>query len=247
MIERLIQQLHHPAAHMRSEAAFELGKIASSEVAAVLVDALFAEEDLNVQEDITWALSRLGEVVLPHLIAGLEHESADIRHKLAHTLGKLGNKKAIPALIQLLTDDDPRIRYKSTVALGQIGDIAVVPSLIEALADKNQDVSTGALASLAFWGDEILPQLIEALQHNSDQTCEAVASLLGDLGDIQAVEPLIEALPAAQLAGQLAIIHALGLLGDKRAIPALEVCLNTDHPHIKIAAKYAMKNIGKEI
>lgn len=245
MTQHLLQQLRHAEAHLRSEAALALAKTNSDEVSSALIEALLIEHDLNVQEDITWAISTIGATDLPALVANLNHGSADIRHKITHTLGKLGNSTASSALVHVLAEDsDPRVRYKATVALGQIGNVETVPALINALADENADVSSGAMESLARFGEAIVPQLIAALNHNSGQVIEAVASLLGEYASPASVKPLADALTQADSMGCLAILNALAQLGDAEVAPTIEPYLNDEHPHVQIAAKYALKMLG---
>ncbi len=246
MTQQLLQQLQHTEAHVRSEAALALGKTNSADIGPALIEALLTEQDLNVQEDITWAINAIGATALPELVANLKHDSADVRHKITHTLGKLGHMQASAALVQVLAEDaDPRVRYKATVSLGQIGDVETVSALINALADDDADVSSGAMESLARFGEAIVPQLIEALKHESDQVIEAVAGLLGEYESPEAVQPLANALSHADSMGRIAILNALAQFGNSEIVPNVESYLNDEHPHVQIAAKYALKMLGK--
>ncbi|MCI0711547.1 MAG: HEAT repeat domain-containing protein, partial [Chloroflexi bacterium] len=167
-IEPLLALLRNADRNDRSAAALQLGKIGQGSAVDSLIQALFAETDLNVQEDITWALNQLKQVAVPELIAFLNNESDEIRHRATHTLGKLKSVQATNALITVLHDTSPAVRYKATVALGQIKDVRAIPALIQALDDPVMEVSQGASDALVEFDTEAVTYLVDALQVSSE-------------------------------------------------------------------------------
>ncbi len=68
------------------------------------------------------ALQRVGQAAIPSLIQTLTHPSADVRAKVAHVLGKMGNgaAEAKYALESLLHDPDELVRHAAQEALDAI-------------------------------------------------------------------------------------------------------------------------------
>lgn len=86
------------------------------------------------------------------LIAALRDPEA--RAGAAHSLGKLGARRAVPQLIQNLRVHNDLHRNAAVIALGRIGDPAAIPALRElADSDPSAAVRIGAVDSLATLGE----------------------------------------------------------------------------------------------
>jgi HEAT repeat protein len=66
------------------------------------------------------------------------HSEVQRRHAV-DTLGKFGDKGAVPFLIESLRDEDVEVRVNAIMALGRIGDKVAVPALEESLKDTSQE------------------------------------------------------------------------------------------------------------
>jgi HEAT repeat protein len=120
----------------------------------------------DVDHDLARAAVRaLGEI-------GIRHEDADLRAQIAaslmtlvngtsarsgriaaETLGRLGNRRAVPELVEALSHDDWTVREAAATALGELG-ATVVEDRLRAMSlhDPNRAVreaASGALARLA--------------------------------------------------------------------------------------------------
>jgi HEAT repeat protein len=69
--------------------------------------------------------------------------------------------------------------------------------------------------------------LIEMLDKRVSES-PSIATMLGSMGDIRAVEPLIQALKDQKSSLRYYAARALGKLGDIRALPALEWMAQND-------------------
>lgn len=128
--------------------------------------------------------------VIPETIKLLNHESAEVRVRVAEVLGQLGAKEAIPDLRRLVQDpkadvaalsaladlgamealpamrrfldsDDPRLRVAGVVALGKLGLRETIPDLIRMLRDENNVVVRNAVESLVELGArEAVPEIL---------------------------------------------------------------------------------------
>lgn len=241
----VLAQLQAADAAQRSEAVLWLGKQRETRAVDALVNMLRTETDRNVQEDTTWALVRLGMAALDPLLQVLQagdHADATVRHNVVHTLGKIGHVRAVDALIMAADDDDQTVRYKAVYALGQIGDTRAIPALIKRLDDPAQAVRWLARDVLADFGAAALNSLITALKTphtmQQDEAYELIISLLGDIGDPQAVQPLADLLhrPDAAFDIRAAAVQALGQIATPAALTLLEQAALDDDPRIRALA-----------
>lgn len=84
--------------------------------------------------------------------------------------------------------------------------------------------------------------LIEALKHLMVQADAAEA--LGKIGDVKAVEPLIQALSFETSSTRASAAEALGKIGDARAKKPLEQALSDENPYVQKTASKALKKMG---
>lgn len=243
-IELLVRNLQDDNRDTRSSAALKLGKLGQSATVDDLIQALMIEPDLNVQEDITWALSQFNHAAVSGLFTCLEDSSEEIRHRAVHTLGKLNTEKAVDALIRALRDVSPKVRYKATVALGQIKDVRALPALIKTIGDPLLEVSQGASDALTEFDSAAIDHLVVALEDRSDTIKEAAANLLGVIASPLAVEPLIAALSDLSTDVRVAAAISLGLIGDERAMIPLHTLRDDPDVRVKAAASKALELLG---
>ncbi|MBL7065842.1 MAG: HEAT repeat domain-containing protein [Anaerolineae bacterium] len=165
----------------------------------------------------------------------------------------------------LKSHPDPGQREEAAVQLQFQGQRALEP-LIEALrTDPSADVREAAAAHLGKVGkgsSAAVDALIEALRYGPEEVPGWAAHALGEIGDLRAFQPLVEALRLeAEDFAENAVdsrenwfrrfrrIHAasaLGKLGDPRAVPYLVEALQND-PFGFVLDKYyidALKMIG---
>lgn len=246
-VDPRLAQLQSPDAHERSRAALQLqpGTLNDAAAVAALVQVLCRDDDLNVVEDATWALVRFGAAAAAALIDAIAQAEARARHNIVHALGKLGDARAVPALIVTAQDVEPSVRLKSVYALGQIGDAQAIDALVARLADPAEEVRWTAREALHGFGGKSLPRLIDALAAESVHMREFSASLLGELGDERAVEPLIAAAASADWPVRLAVAEAFGSIGSVRALPVVERMADDPHPHVRAMAAAAAKALAQ--
>lgn len=208
-----------------------------------LVDILCTDNDLNIVEDTTWTITRYGEKATSILLSRLSNDDPDARHNIVHALGKVGDVKAFPHLLDATQDSNASVRLKAVVALGQLGDIRAIDALINCLDDVI-DIAWQARDVLEFFGSVALPKLIQCLQSGSVQQRELSASILGSIGDSLGVESLIEAMDTTSEDVQLAIMDALGQIGDQRALPVIEEMTTNDDRRIQAMAKIVLEMLS---
>lgn len=231
----LIAQLQDAQANRRSQAALGLGHLADPQAVDALIATLCHDPELNVQEDATWALVRIGPASVEPLIQALRDPSAAARHNAAHTLGKIGDRRAIDGLIAALGDGDAPVRLKAAYALGQIGEARGAEGLVSLLADP--DLNVRWMAAEVLERLKAVEAVLPALSHAEAEVREQAAAILGLIGDERAVEGLVGAARDEAWAVRVAAIQALAEIGDRDALLSLGDLRDDPDPRVRAMAK----------
>jgi len=236
-----IEQLSNPDGNIRGRAALNL----SSDVRATgaMLNALAIETDILAREDITWALVRMGDVALLPLLHMLYDDRPTARHHAAHTLGKIGDARAVSSLIYRLLDSDPAVVLKSALALGQIGDTRAIPALVNLLGSENFEIQSMLMNVLDEFGDAALGALIQALSHQRWQVREQAAEILGEMRKREAEDALIGALGDATWQVRFAAVNALGQLRSKNLKTALQPLENDPDERVRGLVAKMLKRV----
>ncbi|MCC6616934.1 MAG: HEAT repeat domain-containing protein [Anaerolineae bacterium] len=118
-----------------------------------------------------------------------------------------------------------------------------VKQVMAELRDVNKERRRTAIMKLGMiGGEDALRMLIFVVSNKHEDLIVRgrAAMMLGNLGDVRAVEPLIEALRAPGYQTPLFAAEALGKIGDPRAIPALQPLLQSDHERYREVAGKAL-------
>ena len=141
----------------------------------------------------------------------------------------------IDELITQLQDPNPDVRSGAVKGLARFGDSRAVALLITALQDASESVRGCALQGLKDVGPPAVPLLIVALKNPERQvrrkaSCviDNIGYKLKEVGDFQAVVPLIEALQDPTSVVRSHSVTALGKIGGAQALPAVIAALKTE-------------------
>jgi HEAT repeat protein len=134
----------------------------------------------------------------------------------------------MPLIESLREDRNVDVRVRAARALGRLGGFEVVEPLVEALSDENSQVCITATDALIEIGEVATDALIISLKNEKvNVRCDATRAL-GELGNIKAVEPVIEMLKDEWVNVRIYAVTSLGKLGDTKAVPALIEVLQND-------------------
>ncbi|MBI5669152.1 MAG: HEAT repeat domain-containing protein [Chloroflexi bacterium] len=175
------------------------------------------------------------------------------RKYTAWALGKLKDPRAVDELIKVLHDrihddseddyvvDEPDVETIEAAiwALTEIGDLQAIEPIIQRLLEGDYWQEGEFLAK---WGEPALKLLLDALNNDDDSIRGYAASLLGEMGDSRAVEPLINLLQndrSDRVRHHAA--YGLGELRDPRAYDALLTALNDSYEQTRV---YAAMGLG---
>ncbi len=213
------------------------------------------------------ALIMLGKPAVAPLVAALENEPFYFLFQVAvRALGAIGDRSAVQPLLAQLTGGAPvwrkaavasalaKLRWrpdcsetgawywvsrKNWARASTLGAPAVVPFLLGGDA-KDARARTEALVGM---GEAAVEPLIAALRDErmAESERETAARALGMIGDVRAVEPLIEMLGrkvefSDQRKAYKAAAEAVGGIGDPRVVVPLIVALRHDGDMRRFAA-----------
>lgn len=144
------------------------------------------------------------------------------------------NPADIQSLLEELTSPDSIRRASAAGALGRTADVAAVPALITALSDSDADVAREAAASLGILRNAAAVEPLIGVVNNRDGYFHSVVRIaatnsLGQLGDLRAVVPLLNAIrdPVAEASAEA--VRALASLPDPRGLPAFLEVVRNEH------------------
>lgn len=202
----------------------------------------------NVQER-AFAAGVLGAMqdkdALPSLLAALDREeSSSVKIKIVVALGELGDPRAVAPLLAL--DVSHMHEGSLPAAAGALKKVAIGRDLLEPLSKMLEEsdhmrrlFSVHALKILRDL--RAVPYLIELLEREEIGMIRWETALaLGELGDVQAVEPLIAALKTPEDSSGPAAI-ALARLGTDQAIDAVIEALSSSNEMVRDMAVQGLR------
>ncbi|PSF37952.1 phycocyanin operon protein Z [Aphanothece hegewaldii CCALA 016] len=171
------------------------------------------------------------------LFEQLNHPNPYMRKRAMLDLAEVRDETTIPRLMQMLDEADVSHRRSAVVALGVIG-VDAVPPVVETLLNSQNTTIKGscvkALAQISLNHPEVsfpemgLQGLKQSLNDPDPVVYIASAMALGQIGT-PALDILIESLKTTDnLALSIAIINALGSIGDRRGLEVLTELANNE-------------------
>jgi len=155
------------------------------------------------------------------------------------------NPDFIEALIDNLHHPDPAIRNKSVLRLMEVGSPAI-PALITALRSPEPSVWTLAAGIAVKIGAPAVQPLLDALQakRESEAVQILIVEILGQIGDIRAIDALIQTLESESSLLQTVAALALTRIGEVAVEPLLKAVSDTQSAVIRQYATSILEHIG---
>ena len=258
------------AAALRAAIVRSLQRFGSG--AVPLLVAASSDKHQKTREVAVEALGGIGTAeTLPTLKAALGDDRSAVRQAAARGLGRSKALEAVEALVTAVGHRDAATRRTIVEALGASGgDSRAALALGAAIADTNRTVREAAVRALganrsrpaieallgAYQGPdrdlrELAAETLRELEWQPQDPRErAVSAILrGDFAGAAAlgrpaVEPLVAALTARDVATRRLVAGALGLTRDARAARALAGALRDHDDTVRSAASQALAQLG---
>jgi HEAT repeat protein len=203
----------------------QMAGVLDPDAASALVQNLHEQKDEAQREVSIRLLGAISNAIHP-LAAMLKHQDEAARLTAAAILGHLLDPRSADALVDAMAD--PILR---DIAVTTLKKLTAIRTCIDEAFEKlrstedpgeREQVRMEVVQQLLAIGRPSVEILIEYLRDDDWIVREAAADLLGKIGDVRAVEGLIERLRVDKDTGvkELAI-KALGLIGDARPVELL--------------------------
>jgi len=200
-VPRLSEVLASAHPETRQLVADVLGEMRHPSAVPPLVKAA-SGEFFTVRARAATALGKVGDPqTLPLLIELLRDKEIVTRIAAAFAVVKFNDPRwLVPLSDMLLEDPEIEVRAAAAKAMAESHNKAVIPYLIEALQDsfwwyeRDESETAPLIQSVASYGPEAVPALIEALRHPEGAARQNAVDVLALIGDPRSIEPLSLAL-----------------------------------------------------
>jgi len=219
----LVGLLEDEDAAVRQSGAAALEQMAGvldTDTASALVALLPKAEEGGTKQLVTHLVGAIPTAVGP-LCEMMKHPDPDVQITAATMLDHLLDPRSVDAFIDAM--GQPAVRDIAVLTLKKLGAIRErIDQAFNALRDvegasEREEARMATVIDLLGIGRPSVEILIEYLEDDDWLVREAAADLLGKIGDVRAVEPLMKRLEQDKDTGvkELAI-KSLGLIGDAR-------------------------------
>jgi len=183
----------------------------------------------------------------------LKHKNPRLRERAMRQIASEKTTNTIGKMMAILSDEDVVYRRAAVQALGLIG-LDAVPALLEQLTSSDNETVRAscakALAAIALnfpeenFPKEALAGLQTALKDPNPVVKISAVGALGTVGP-PALDILVDAMTIDDIALQVAVINALGSLGDSKAAEVLSPLANNEaaDPYIRESATSALSRL----
>ena len=186
--------------------------------------------------------------VVNALIARLKDENAGVRRAAAHSLGQLGDLRAVPPLIAVLADSDGEVRSAAVDALADLEDPRAIGPIAGLLKDPVTDVKRNALGALSHWEQGVPTAPVVALLDDGDTDVRHQAvDLLEHLHARSAGSAIARLIHDPSADVRSAVVQALGNLREQSGIAAITEALGDPNADVRQAALGALNDLRAPI
>ena len=178
---------------LRRTAVRLLGKIGDPKAVEPLIIVLLKTQTSDVRVAAAQALGQIGDIrAVGYLVKVLEdvNEETIVREGAAEALGKIRDGKSVKPLTKVMGDhnEDQGLCQKVMEALSKIATEEAISTLVTALGRGLDEKSSELLKDI---GRPAVIPLIAALNGDNEGIMWKAVTILGEIGDKMAVEPLI--------------------------------------------------------
>jgi HEAT repeat protein len=209
------------------------------------------KENLRSSDYILFSAAVQTAQVLPDsdvtkaLTAEMKNLPPDNQILVIQTLGRRGDKAALPALFAAARSGPKPIRLAALETMTELGDASAVPVLVQLLDDTDRAISRAAQENLAALPGPQADAAVVTLFNSGDRDRQARAlDLMERRRMTDAVPTLLKAARAADATLRPALIRAVGDLGGPEQLPVLlDLLKESQQPQELTAVEQALSSI----
>ncbi|MFH5210479.1 MerR family transcriptional regulator [Antrihabitans sp. NCIMB 15449] len=175
-IVTLLRGLESESAGRRQQAILSQDGNAALPVEA-LVEAILAEDNLNVAGALQWSLSRAVGIGLGRLAEGLASPDVDVRRRATVAIAAVHTAEASTHLLRALEDSDATVRARAALALGSRGDTSSTSALLGMIIDGQRDVEAAEVLGILSVQTSAADGIVEAMTRELAVSVDAPARL----------------------------------------------------------------------
>jgi len=172
-------------------------KIKSSKASRFVLSVL-DKNDLTLRLKAVEALGEIAEKsTAGNLLPFLDSPESTLKINAARALGKIGNPVAIDPLVAKLTDSERDVRLQAIEALGYIKGTKAISPIIHSLREQDEQIISKAEWALCELQEMGVDSLTKALFTEPSEVIPSLVRVLGKIGSIRAIFPLLKVLETA--------------------------------------------------
>ncbi len=241
----LLTTVEHTTGATQAYAIESLGRIGDKRAVPKLIE-LLSDPDPVISHNALIALGKLPDSrAVRAILPLLESAEPDVRRHAVEALGEIGDQRSVPGLVKLLSHADEFQQDTLVEALVKIGDVNASAALLPLLSSGRVTLQLKVL----LWVKKAKPAaaidiLLSLLDHSQTSVRRHEVDALGEIGASPTLSVICEVLSSdSSFEVRAAAAKALGKVGQRRAIPALEKALR-DEFAVRCAAVIALGGIG---
>ena len=180
-----------------------------------------------------------GQKVVDPVFSLLRRSEGKRRAACVRTLAYVADEETGAELLALMKDRSEDVQIAAIDALSRLKPPGAVEALAQAAGSEQVNIKITAVVGLGRTRSPgAVEPLLSSLEHFHPKVKSATARALGQVGDNRATEPLAVMLadPIHRTPVRLAVVEALGLLGDTSAVPMLLLALGDGHGKVRVEA-----------
>lgn len=188
------------------------------------------------------------DATVSDLVSRLKVADSAVKISVARQLGELHAVSAVDSLSGLLRDSSVLVRVEAVKSLSLVDSISSRRAIVFALSDENERVKTVAIEACGKLkiSDSILNLIGFLSSFSLPRIRCAAAEALGELRDERAVKPLVALLKSEGHATRISAVEALGKIGGREVVQAMELHLNDGNSIVRREAVSILRKLKKE-
>jgi HEAT repeat protein len=183
-----------------------------------------------------------GDRITKVLLNGMTNLPADNQILIIQTLGRRGDRAAVPALLDVAKSGAKPVRIAAIETVTELADASAVPVVVQLLDDSDREIAQTAQTSLAtFPGPEADAAVAEMFTSGNTDKQRTSLDLMGRRRMASGVPALLKAARNADTKVRPEVIRLIGDLGGAAQLPALLALLDAaQNPQDLRAAEQAI-------